>query len=366
MNKTAPTSQQRIAQLATKYRGKGLTEQDTKNALIEPILGEYGWPKEDLERVRAEFRPTSKYNPVDYALLSRGRPVLFVETKALDVSIDDHKAISQVLSYATVAGVDWALITNGHQWDMYAVFARVAAPEKRFFSVTIDADDFDEWMAWIRPERLEGNDLERLWRLLVAERQVKDALTRLLNERNDALVSLLAQETSLDISDVAMALQALQPSFSSANMKDWDKIVSQRTPLKPRPKARKRPTLTTPGPTKPQSLPTPPPGSKPCSLTIEGHRWEVSSWRQMIDPTMEYLANTYSDSYEALFTHHDLQGRKRRYVDRTPENMHSPAQVPGGFIETNLSARKIVAVLSHAVQICGVAIESVTYELENT
>jgi hypothetical protein len=84
----------RVAALVEKYAGQGLTEQDTKNALIEPLLKVIGWPKDDLERVRAEYRHMAQSNPVDYALMSRGRPVLLVEAKALDAHIDEHKPCS--------------------------------------------------------------------------------------------------------------------------------------------------------------------------------------------------------------------------------------------------------------------------------
>lgn len=39
-------------------------------------------------------------------------PKLFVEAKALGHSLDDHKWESQVLWYATVAGVQWVVLTN--------------------------------------------------------------------------------------------------------------------------------------------------------------------------------------------------------------------------------------------------------------
>ena len=44
-----------VAALAAEYEGKGITEQDTKNALIEPVLAALGWPKTDLALVRAEY-----------------------------------------------------------------------------------------------------------------------------------------------------------------------------------------------------------------------------------------------------------------------------------------------------------------------
>lgn len=139
----------KVGHLSNLYSKKGLTEQDTKNALIEPVLDALGWPKTDLDRVRSEYRHISNEDPVDYTLLSSGRPVMFVEAKALDVPIDDYKAIRQVLDYANRANVAWALLTNGRKWTLYSAFARVEAQQKQFFSIQIHDPDAQEWLKWL-------------------------------------------------------------------------------------------------------------------------------------------------------------------------------------------------------------------------
>ena len=57
-----------------RYRSTPIGEQNTKAALIEPILRALGWDMEDLEEVQREYKPKSADNPVDYALsILRGR-----------------------------------------------------------------------------------------------------------------------------------------------------------------------------------------------------------------------------------------------------------------------------------------------------
>ena len=216
----------RVRMLAAKYKGKGLTEQDTKNALIEPLLASFGWPKDDLERVRAEYRHTAKSNPVDYALLSRGRPVLLVEAKALDIQADEYKFVAQVLAYANMTGAEWALLTNGYQWDLYAVLARGDVKNKRIFSLRVDDEDFLDWMEWISPGRVEASELDRFWRLLLAERTVKATVEQLFRERSDALVKLLADQTGLHAGEVATALQNLRMSFDGPSMEGRIRILA--------------------------------------------------------------------------------------------------------------------------------------------
>ena len=57
----------------TKYQRQGIGEQDTKAALIVPVLRALGWDLEDLEDVKLEYRRRPSDNPVDYALFSSAR-----------------------------------------------------------------------------------------------------------------------------------------------------------------------------------------------------------------------------------------------------------------------------------------------------
>jgi hypothetical protein len=87
-----------------KYQRQGIGEQDTKAALIVPILRALGWDVEDLEDVKLEYRRRPSDNPVDYALFLLRTPRLFIEAKSLGSHLGDGKWASQILAYATVAG----------------------------------------------------------------------------------------------------------------------------------------------------------------------------------------------------------------------------------------------------------------------
>lgn len=409
------------ARLVERFRGQGLTEQDTKNAFIEPILGALGWPKEDLDRVRAEYRHTSRDNPVDYALFDEGRPVMFVEAKALDHDIDSHKFVSQVLSYANVAGVDWALITNGHQWDLYSVFARTDAAKKRFFSTHLRDADFRRWMDWVTPARLVGNELEQLWQLLVVERQVRETVTRLFSERDHALVSFLAEQTRLSVADVAQALQTLQPTFAGAGLDERIAVLAAKgRTMAPRPEGERRrveatpaavppapvaeatttPSIATSGqpsgpparaqesalgrsvappevqPDRPSAtegvervavpdrLVAPIPGSKLRRWTIGERVWTLTMWKDLLLETLKHLHVSKPDRYQAIFDAPEFKGRRRRYLARSPEGIRAPVVIPGGYVETNLSAGSTVSLVSELLSFCGVDLRTTRYEAD--
>jgi hypothetical protein len=70
-------------------RSSHINEQNTKAALIDPILRALGWNVEDWEEVQREFRVQSGDNPVDYALTDREtkKALLFLEAKALNENL---------------------------------------------------------------------------------------------------------------------------------------------------------------------------------------------------------------------------------------------------------------------------------------
>ena len=375
----------RVAAVAERFAGKGISEQDTKNALIEPVLEALGWPKTDLERVRAEYRHTSQDNPVDYALFAAGRPVLFVEAKALDKSLDEHRFVVQILTYANGAGLDWAIVTNGRRWDLYAVFARGRdAARKRCFSVQVGDEDCVEWLSWLAPERLDGDQLERLWRLLVAEQAVGAAISRLFGERDAGLVSLLAEESRIDPGHVALALQALRPSFADPDLTRRMKLLGQaagkidvaarhrragRGPDDPGAVPQRRsdgtPREDRGEPTRPtrfDALAAPPPGYKPVRLGIADNEWEVRSWRDLVVGTLEFVRANRPERYTAAMTASEFQGRKRRALGASPDGMHSAQEVPGGWLEVNVSAAGLVRVARLLVEFAGFAPEQAWYE----
>ena len=353
---------ERVAASVAKYKGQGITEQDTKNALIEPLLTVIGWPKDDLERVRAEYRHTAQSNPVDYALLSRGRPVLLVEAKALDVQVDEHKYVAQVLTYANMAAAEWAVITNGKQWDLYAVLARGDLRNKRIFSAQVTDDDFLDWMAWITPDRVEASELDRFWRLLLAERTVRAAVEGMFRDRGDALVALLAKQTGLHPNDVATALQTLRITVGGPSMegrllilegmgKDVEVEPPPSVPVKRRTRRAtqpKRPRATPPSSTgsEPTSLPAPIAGKKPETYTIGNRTWQVNTWRDLLVRTAEYLHDLDPEGFRGVYEEKKLQGRKRAMFSRAPDGMIQALPIPGGYAEGNQSASSAVNLIN--------------------
>ena len=119
-----------------RFQGQAIGEENTKHALIEPVLRALGWHVEDLDEVRCEYKLNQTDNPVDYALFVDGKLRLFVEAKALgenlrQVGQRDH-------GVRRVAGVvEWIVLTDGNEYRIYNAHAKVHIDQKLFRHVVV-------------------------------------------------------------------------------------------------------------------------------------------------------------------------------------------------------------------------------------
>ena len=200
-----------------KYQRQSIGEQDTKAALIVPVLRALGWDTEDLEDVKLEYKRLPSDNPVDYALFLLREPRLFIEAKALGVRVDDHKWTSQILAYATVAGVEWVVLTDGNEWRIYNSHATVPVEKKLFRVVRVSDPDTHpgETLRLLAKGQMADHLIDVLWKSDFVDRQIKDALTGLFGPEPDpSLVRLIRSKAeSLSPADVRSSLGRLRTTF---------------------------------------------------------------------------------------------------------------------------------------------------------
>src|SRR6516165_5898538 len=137
-----------------RYQDRSIGEQNTKASLIEPVLEALGWDVRDPDEVFREFKAKSVDSPVDYALTILRKPRLFVEAKGLGETLTNRKWVSQVLSYATIAGVVWCVLSDGDEYRFYNANAPLDAEEKLFWHVKLS----------------EGNEAEAVKTLMLISR----------------------------------------------------------------------------------------------------------------------------------------------------------------------------------------------------
>ena len=102
-------------------------ETRTRQLLIDPLLQKLGWNVSNPNIVQLEYwvEYWVKEQRADYVLMSKGKPVAVVEAKRLGSDLD----VKQAVTSANMAGISYAIVTDGDKWEMYDVFKPAALGE---------------------------------------------------------------------------------------------------------------------------------------------------------------------------------------------------------------------------------------------
>jgi hypothetical protein len=203
-----------------RYQDRSIGEQNTKASLIEPILEALGWDVRDPDEVFREFKAKSVDSPVDYALTILRKPRLFVEAKGLGETLTNRKWVPQVLSYATIAGVVWCVLSDGDEYRFYNANAPLDAEEMLFTRVRLTEGDEAETiktLTLISRGNMEENLLEVLWNAHYVDRRVKHTLQGLFSPPDKSLIRLIRnREPKLTPKEITESLRRLDLRFESA------------------------------------------------------------------------------------------------------------------------------------------------------
>ena len=139
-------------------------EDDTRYALIDPILRALGWDTGDPMECHVEYPRGS--GRADYALFDREGPIgkvgkpptIIIEAKALDAGEDLDEGESQLNDYIRasprmVQGL--GVLTNGREWRLYDLSMGGRFSTKRVHTADIidDEDSAEVLHTWLRKER---------------------------------------------------------------------------------------------------------------------------------------------------------------------------------------------------------------------
>jgi predicted transport protein len=199
-----------------RHRRSALKEYPTRTIFIDPLLHALGWDVRDPDEVELEY-PTIDGKAVDYALKVNKEPVALLEAKALDDPLDDVKAITQVVGYATNDGIEWCILTNGIRFKVYSSSQKATAPNKLLFEVTIEPDNPDglsveqiaAQLARFSCEAMAHGVLDQLGEEVFTTAKVRKALDQLFAVEDDALVRVVRKAMNDDAITPAQIRAAL-------------------------------------------------------------------------------------------------------------------------------------------------------------
>ena len=181
-----------------------LSEQDTRQGLINVLLRNLGWDLSDFDSVKSEFRHKKYNEPVDYAFFhhkDQERPVLLVEAKTLGTNLNGGKIVKQLCTYLGEMGVQWGLLTDGNKYIMYNSNSGISFEDQKFLTMqikTADTEDglslddlADKLVALLSRKCLENDEIQEAYESHVVNRHIGDALSSLLTEPFDTLASAI-------------------------------------------------------------------------------------------------------------------------------------------------------------------------------
>lgn len=122
-----------------------------------------------LEEVRTEYMIKGTY--ADYMIQVNGKRHFLVEVKAFSLNLNDNH-IRQAINYGANEGVEWALLTNGRQFDLYKILFEKPIQHKKVFSINLaDASNLkpsvDEFQFMTKELTLKSG-LDTLWNKAMA------------------------------------------------------------------------------------------------------------------------------------------------------------------------------------------------------
>jgi len=319
-------------------RTKSIGEAQTKESLINPIISSLGWDITDYEEVKLEYKHTRKDTPVDYAIIIDHNPKLFIEAKQLGLNMDDRKWVAQMLTYATMAGVKWAFLTDGNHYKLYNTMAEAKLDEKLLFEWKMEelteenVDECIRFLSLLSKEKFSGDAIEIAWQNHFEVKKVKEVLEKAIEDRDDLLLKLISKKTNLGKAAIKNSLNSLKIKI--------EKVYQSDIPfMRLLPKTRPITGFT---------------GKMPEKIIVFGNTINVRTWRDVLINVAESIIKVAPEAFIGLADSKIMRGPKRIYLTKNKNQIPSGYQLSDGlFLFLGLSANSIVRLSKKMLKACG-------------
>ncbi len=331
-----------LADIAARLRqGKFANEQAISQGIVLRVFQELGWDTWDTTVVWPEYQTGE--GRADFALCHPpSKPAVFTEVKQPGKAED---AVRQALEYAFHAGVPFVLLTDGRTWSFYLPAEQGSYEDRRVHKLDLyerpPAEAAEILNRYVNRTRVEsGEALEaarKEYRSRNRRSQAKAAIPEtwreMVEKGDESIVESLANavETKIgvrpDADDVAEFLATLgRPLVVEAPGGSVAPSVSAASPALP-----ERPTRDS---------------SRSGKLLLLGKTYPYHNFKDAMVIVLCELAKNDPSFLERCSQHPDAQGRKRRYIARTPEELYPDREdlremretLPGGWmVATNLN-----------------------------
>lgn len=187
-----------------------LSEADTKQHFIEPIVAALGW--QGIGVVTREYYVKNSQEFIDYVMRGPAGPLLAVEAKQLLADLSDKHA-AQLIQYCSVEGIEWAALTNGRELQFFNAYLKGDLAAKRILRLDL--------LAFNNEAEFDAL-FDLLWQLSRMSMTTPEGVHAWLNRRRlDAAV----RATILD--PASPAVRAIRKALSEAEVKATPQDITQ-------------------------------------------------------------------------------------------------------------------------------------------
>jgi hypothetical protein len=341
-------------------QGKFPNEQAISQGVVLRVFQELGWDTWDTTVVWPEYQTGE--GRADFALCHPpSKPAVFTEVKQPGKAED---AVRQALEYAFHAGVPFVVLTDGRTWSFYLPAEQGSYEDRRVYKLDLyerpAAEAGEILCRYLERSRVEsGEALEAARkeyrsrnRRSQARAAIPEAWRELVEKGDELLVDLLTSAVESkagvrpDGDDVAEFLAGLGKGVF---------VETQR------PNATQASAEFSPRPIVPRPATE---SSRSGKLVLRGKAHVYHNAKDAMVIVLRELAKGDDSFLERCSQHPDAQGRKRRYIARTPEELYPDREdlrdmretLPGGWlVATNLNNVLKKTIIRLAAEVAGLA-----------
>lgn len=186
-----------------RYLDRNLTDLDESgtrlmiNSFLSDVLGYL-----PIEEIKTEYMIKGTY--ADYVIQLQGARHFLVEVKALSFDLSE-KHLRQTINYGANEGIEWALLTNGKQFDFYKIIFNQPIESRKIFSIDLsEVTSFSEvtdHLQFLHKESVSKKGFKLLWNRFEAlfpenvagmlySQEVLNAVRRLIKKKYGERVDL--------------------------------------------------------------------------------------------------------------------------------------------------------------------------------
>ncbi len=334
-----------LSDITTRLRqGRFPNEQAISQGIVLRILQELGWESWDTNVVWPKYQTGE--GRADFALCyPPAKPAIFIEVKQPGKAED---AVRQALEYAFHTGVPFIVLTDGKTWSFYLPAEQGSYEDRRVYKLDLyerSAEEaaliLDRYLSRSKVESgaaLEGarNEYRSRNRKSQSRAAIPQAWRELVEKGDELLVDLLASSVESktgirpgddDVADYLASLGRLSASETPSR----GSITPAQVSLSLNQISQPRLSLET---------------SRKGHLVLLGKTHAYANAKDAMVIVLRELAKTDQSFLERCSAHPDAQGRKRRYIARTAEELYPDRPdlhehqetLPGGWlVATNLN-----------------------------